>query len=207
MAHGPLPGAVTMAGGEVVIETLDSEILKGNPLGDPTRRDVAIYLPPRYDPTKRYPAAYGIVGYTGTGKMLLGVDPLGEDLKSRLDGYATTQAEHPSQADLQVHSEQIVGLIACGRDRRATEHGDAELCGEQCSRPVAGAKLQAHGRRNRECLASCIRQRHEQSAFKAELDLAGGREEAAQQLVRRKSRRLRRCQRESRFHCSAFFDG
>src|SRR5256712_2821131 len=74
-----------MAGGEVVVETFDSQVLRGNPLRDPTKRDVAIYLPPRYDSTKRHPPAYGIVGYTGTGKMLLGVDPLGEDLKSKLD--------------------------------------------------------------------------------------------------------------------------
>ena len=66
-----------MAQGEVVIETFDSKVLRGNPLGDPTRRDVAVYLPPKYDRTKRYPAAYGIVGYTGTGRNLLNVDPLG----------------------------------------------------------------------------------------------------------------------------------
>ena len=74
-----------MAGGEVVVETFDSKVLKGNPLKDPIRRDVAIYLPPKHDKAKRYPAAYGIVGYTATGKMLLNMDPLGEDLKSRLD--------------------------------------------------------------------------------------------------------------------------
>jgi len=79
-----------MAGGEVVIETFDSQVLKGNPLKDPTRRDVAIYLPPEYDPRKRYPAAYGIVGYTGTGKSLFGVDPLGEDLKTKLDRLIRT---------------------------------------------------------------------------------------------------------------------
>ena len=74
-----------MAGGEVVVETIESKVLRGNPLGDPTRRDVAVYLPPRFDPKKRYAAAYGIVGYTGTGRSLLNVDPLGEDLKHRLD--------------------------------------------------------------------------------------------------------------------------
>src|SRR5438093_939959 len=79
-----------MSGGEVVVETFDSRVLKGNALGDPTKRDVAVYLPPKYDPTKRYPAAYGIVGYTGTGKMLLGVDPLGEDLTSKLDRLIRT---------------------------------------------------------------------------------------------------------------------
>src|SRR5438128_12207756 len=73
-----------MAAGEVVVETFDSQVLRGNPLRDPTKRDVPSYLPPRYDSTKRYPAAYGTVGYTGTGKMLVGIDPLGEDLKSKL---------------------------------------------------------------------------------------------------------------------------
>lgn len=79
-----------MSGGEVVIETLDSKVLRGNPLRDPTRREIAVYLPPKYDPTKRYPAAYGIVGYTGTGRMLLNVDPLAEDLKTKLDRLIRT---------------------------------------------------------------------------------------------------------------------
>src|SRR5947209_20591358 len=77
-------GGTRMAGGDVVIESFDSVVLKGNPLRDPTRREVAIYLPPEYDPRKRYPAAYGIVGYTRTGKSLFGVDPPGEDLKTTL---------------------------------------------------------------------------------------------------------------------------
>src|SRR2546427_39946 len=34
-----------MSGGEVVVETFDSRVLKGNALGDPTKRDVAVYLP------------------------------------------------------------------------------------------------------------------------------------------------------------------
>src|SRR6266568_4935469 len=79
-----------MPGGEVVIETFDSKVLRGNSLGDPTKREVAIYLPPKYDRTRRYPAAYAIVGYTGTGKSLLSVDPMGEDLKSKLDRLIRT---------------------------------------------------------------------------------------------------------------------
>src|SRR5437899_12857337 len=79
-----------MAGGEIVSESFDSKVLKGNPLGDPTKRDITIYLPPKYDPNRRYPAAYAIVGYTGTGKSLLSVDPLGEDLKAKLDRLIRT---------------------------------------------------------------------------------------------------------------------
>ena len=109
-----------MAGGEVVIETFDSSVLKGNALGDPTRRDVAIYLPPKYDPKKRYPAAYGIVGYTGTGKMLLGVDPLGEDLKAKLDRLIRTGKMGPMLVPLvdcftRVGGNQYINSSATGR--------------------------------------------------------------------------------------------
>ena len=74
-----------METGRVVTERIKSRILKGNPLGDPAERDITVYLPPKYDPAKRYPIAYGIVGYTGTGRSLFNVDPLGEDLAHRMD--------------------------------------------------------------------------------------------------------------------------
>src|SRR3972149_1814335 len=79
-----------MAGGEGAVATLGGNVLRGNPLGDPTGREIAVYPPPKYDPNKRYPAAYAIVGYTGTGKSLLSVDPLGEDIKSKLDRLIRT---------------------------------------------------------------------------------------------------------------------
>ncbi len=109
-----------MAGGEVVVETFDSNVLKGNPLGDRTRRDVAIYLPPRYDPSKRYPAAYAIVGYTGTGKSLLSVDPLGEDLKSKLDRLIRTGKMGPMIVPMvdcftRVGGNQYINSTATGR--------------------------------------------------------------------------------------------
>ncbi len=74
-----------MPHGTVVVERLTSRILKDNPLHDPATRDVAIYLPPGYDPKKRYPVVYGIVGYTGTGRSLFNIDPLSEDLAARMD--------------------------------------------------------------------------------------------------------------------------
>src|SRR5947199_4611716 len=99
-----------MPGGEVVVETFDSRVLKGNALGDPTKRDVAIYLPPKYDPAKRYPAAYGIVGHTGTGKMLLGVDPLGQDLTAKLDRLPRTGETGPIIDQLRECSAHVEGL-------------------------------------------------------------------------------------------------
>jgi S-formylglutathione hydrolase FrmB len=45
----------------------ESEVLKNNPLGDPYKRPLWVYLPPGYDeePTRRYPSIYMIQGLTG----------------------------------------------------------------------------------------------------------------------------------------------
>ncbi len=109
-----------MVGGQVVVERFDSKVLKGNPLGDPTTRDVAIYLPPKYDAAKRYPAAYAIAGYTGTGKSLLSVDPLLEDLKSKLDRLIRTGKMGPMIVPMvdcftRVGGNQYINSTATGR--------------------------------------------------------------------------------------------
>ena len=46
---------------------LDSDVLKGNPLGDPHVRPLWVYVPPGYDdePDRRYPSVYVIQGLTG----------------------------------------------------------------------------------------------------------------------------------------------
>lgn len=71
--------------GTVVVHRIKSEALQGNSLGDPAERDVHVYLPPGHDPTRRTPALLAVVGFTGTGAMLFNTDPLGEDLRRRLD--------------------------------------------------------------------------------------------------------------------------
>jgi S-formylglutathione hydrolase FrmB len=46
--------------------TVVSELLRGNPLGDPHERPLWVYVPPGYDESdERYPAVYVIQGYTG----------------------------------------------------------------------------------------------------------------------------------------------
>src|ERR1700684_183019 len=44
---------------------IDSPALTGNPLGDPARRPVWVYLPPGYDAGGRWPAVYLLRGHTG----------------------------------------------------------------------------------------------------------------------------------------------
>jgi enterochelin esterase family protein len=76
-----------MRRGQVVIERFESAVLKGNPAGDPARRDIPVYLPPAYatDPTRRFPVVYVLTGYTGRGRMLLNDNPWSPSLDDRLD--------------------------------------------------------------------------------------------------------------------------
>ena len=76
-----------MKKGRVVRPILNSELLKNNPLGDPADRETPVYLPPSYDeaPNRRYPMILAIVGFTGTGRMLLNEDWFEPTLAERLD--------------------------------------------------------------------------------------------------------------------------
>lgn len=53
--------------GRIDEHVLVSEVLRGNPLGDPHERPLWVYVPPGYDdePARRYPAVYVLQGYTG----------------------------------------------------------------------------------------------------------------------------------------------
>ncbi|GII62171.1 enterochelin esterase [Sphaerisporangium krabiense] len=53
--------------GRVDEHVIDSEALRGNPLNDPHRRPLWVYVPPGYDddPGRAYPSIYVIQGYTG----------------------------------------------------------------------------------------------------------------------------------------------
>jgi S-formylglutathione hydrolase FrmB len=60
-----LPWSSPLAG-RIEHHVVTSELLRGNPLGDPHERPVYVYLPPGYDESAdRYPVVYVIQGYTG----------------------------------------------------------------------------------------------------------------------------------------------
>jgi S-formylglutathione hydrolase FrmB len=61
-----LPWSADLAG-QIEEHVITSELLRGNPLGDPHERPLWVYLPPGYDEEqdRRYPAIYVIQGYTG----------------------------------------------------------------------------------------------------------------------------------------------
>jgi enterochelin esterase-like enzyme len=71
------------------IETfrLTSEVLRGNPLGDPFRRNVTVYLPPEYErePKRRFPLFVDLVGFMGTGAAHVGWKAFEENVPLRLE--------------------------------------------------------------------------------------------------------------------------
>jgi enterochelin esterase family protein len=73
--------------GTVKILRHASAVLKDNPLGDKSVRDVCVYLPPDYesDAEKRFPVVYCLTGFTGRGRMLLNDNAFTPNLAERMD--------------------------------------------------------------------------------------------------------------------------
>lgn len=76
------------AGTLVVLEHV-SRVLKGNPLGDPHVRKLAVWLPPQYDEGRgrglgrRFPVLYDLAGFTGSGLAHTNWKPFGDNVPER----------------------------------------------------------------------------------------------------------------------------
>jgi enterochelin esterase family protein len=72
--------------GTIKILKHESQILKGNPLGDKHVRDLYVYLPPDYERSdKNFPVVYCLTGFTGRGKMFLNDSAFAPNLAERMD--------------------------------------------------------------------------------------------------------------------------
>ena len=79
--------------GQVVVLDHQSRVLEGNPLGDPVRRPITVWLPPQYNEGastkrksgrgKRFPVLYDMVGFTGSGPAHTNWKPFDENLPQR----------------------------------------------------------------------------------------------------------------------------
>ncbi|MBS0320997.1 MAG: enterochelin esterase [Proteobacteria bacterium] len=76
--------------GRLVVLEHHSKVLKDNPLGDPSVRRVAVWLPPQYDTSaegrkrgRRFPVLYDLVGFTGSGLAHLNWRPFDENVPER----------------------------------------------------------------------------------------------------------------------------
>lgn len=81
-----------MARGRVQLVEFESEVLRGNPAGDPAARRIPVWTPPSYDaePARRYPAIYVLSGFTGRGRMLLNDNAWSPALDDRLDSLVAS---------------------------------------------------------------------------------------------------------------------
>ena len=72
--------------GEIRVLTIDSPSLQGNLLGDPSSRQVAIYLPPGWaESGQEYPLFVDLVGYTGSGFFHTGWKAFQESVPQRVE--------------------------------------------------------------------------------------------------------------------------
>ncbi len=69
---------------------LESEALRGNPLGDPSARPLFVWTPPSYEeePERRYPAIYLLHAMTGQARAWFNVAPFAKSLPERIDELA-----------------------------------------------------------------------------------------------------------------------
>ncbi len=82
--------------GSIVRLRHESELLKGNPLGDPDIRDLFVYLPPGYSTSaERYPTVYCLAGFTGRGGMLLNDNAFTPNLAERMDKLIAERTIRP----------------------------------------------------------------------------------------------------------------
>jgi hypothetical protein len=92
-----LPWSAELAG-RLDERVITSELLKGNPLGDPYQRPVLVYLPPGYDdaPGRRYPSVYVIQGYTGHVAMWRNRSPYRQPFPETADAVFASGAAPPA---------------------------------------------------------------------------------------------------------------
>jgi S-formylglutathione hydrolase FrmB len=112
---------IRRSSGKIVIIPHSSDVLRGNPLGDPHERDVYCYVPPGYDDgADRYPVIFFLSGFTGTGRMHLNFDPFVESIDRRLDRLIGTGAMPPAICVLpdcftRLGGSQYINSTATGR--------------------------------------------------------------------------------------------
>lgn len=75
----------------------ESEALRGNPLNDPHRRPLWVYVPPGYDdsPQRRYPSVYVLMGFTGQLDMWRNRSPWRKNFPELTDELFATGGAPP----------------------------------------------------------------------------------------------------------------
>jgi Putative esterase len=76
----------------------ESELLRGNPLGDPWQRPLWVYVPPGYDeaPGRQYPSVYMLQGYLGHLEMWRNRTPFRKTFIETVDELIASDAVPPT---------------------------------------------------------------------------------------------------------------
>ena len=112
---------------------LESEALRGNPLGDPHVRPLWVYLPPGYDaePDRRFPSIYLIQGMTGQLDMWRNRSALRPNVPERVDALFAEEDCPPA----------LVVFVDCwtsyGGSQFIDSPGTGRYCGYLCDEVVS----------------------------------------------------------------------
>ncbi|MGH7740597.1 MAG: alpha/beta hydrolase [Candidatus Eiseniibacteriota bacterium] len=100
-----------MRRGRVVMEWVESEVLRGNPCGDPHLRRMPVYLPPSYDdqPQRRYPVVFLLTGFTSRGRALLNDAAWSPPIDDRMDALIERERQAPGTGS----GEMILAMPDC----------------------------------------------------------------------------------------------
>ncbi|GAA0565942.1 alpha/beta hydrolase [Actinomadura livida] len=92
-----LPWSAGMSG-RLDEHVFESELLRGNPLDDPWRRPLWVYVPPSYEemPDHRYPAVYMLHGYLGHVEMWRNRAPFRKTFVEAVDELFASGAAPPA---------------------------------------------------------------------------------------------------------------
>lgn len=109
----------TTAAGTVHRLWIDSEVLKSNMLGDPTRRQIDVYVPHGHD-GRGLPLLVDVVGFTAGGPVHTNWKAFGENLPERLDRLIASGEMPPVVAALpdcftKLGGNQYINSVAMGR--------------------------------------------------------------------------------------------
>src|SRR3989304_1007343 len=110
-----------MSSSKIRVEMVRSGVLQGNALGDPVERPVHVYLPSDYAKTgERYPVAFLLAGFAGSGASFLDYEAWDETIRQRMDRLAASGRIRPMllvlpDATTRFGGSQYINSTATGR--------------------------------------------------------------------------------------------
>ena len=141
-------GSAALAGA-VETQTFESTCLKGNPLGDPHRREVPVYLPPAALDGEALPVAFLLAGFTGRGQAMMETHPWKRGAVAQYDAHLQKSGERGAilvmpDAFTRLGGSQYVNSSAVGQyadyvadelpafvdERYKTQSGKRIVCGK-----------------------------------------------------------------------------